>query len=275
MWITIGGTSLTEKDYKDLISSKESNRKTAIEELNALKKQLNDNVKKGKVTKGSTEWKQAMIEIEGVQDEITSCEQELESLYDTLREDVLYKKFTDALAASEKLRNSVSSVLDLLEDESFYDDKGNLTSFGKVELAGQLSNMNQYQNDIKTLLDKQKQLDKDFKDPSKHLTGTEYKKATEENQKALQDTLKNMASTRSSIINIMKEQSKIRLDNNLDLIDSYKDLIKQQNDYYNYDKNLKKGQKEIDQIQARINALAGLTDAEIERMKKEGLINGK
>ena len=71
-----------------------------------------------------------------------------------------------------------------------------------------------------------------------------------------------MASTRSSIINIMKEQSKIRLDNNLELIDSYKDLIKQQNDYYNYDKNLKKGQKEIDQINAKIAALQGLTDQE-------------
>ena len=54
-------------------------------------------------------------------------------------------------------------------------------------------------------------------------------------QKINVNTLKNMASTRSSIINMMKEQSKIRLDNNLELIDSYKDLIKQQNDYYNYE----------------------------------------
>ena len=38
---------------------------------------------------------------------------------------------------------------------------------------------------------------------------------------------------------MMQEQSRLRLDGNLKLIDSYKKLIQQQNDYYNYDKNLK------------------------------------
>ena len=33
-------------------------------------------------------------------------------------------------------------------------------------------------------------------------------------------------------------------------------------DYYNYDKNLKKGQKELEQIQAKIAAVSGLSDAE-------------
>ena len=233
------------------------------EERNALNKQLSDNVKKGKIKYGSSEWKKAKVEIDSLNDSINSTTIEIEELYDTLREEVLYKKFNDALEASEKLRTSISSVLDLLDSETYYDDKGGLTGFGKVALAGELANLKQYQEDIKTIQDKQKQLYKDRTDKNnKHLSWEEYKKATEENQKALQDTLKNMASTRSSIINIMKEQSKIRLDNNLDLIDSYKDLIKQQNDYYNYDKNLKKGQKEIDQINAKIAALQGLTDQE-------------
>ena len=79
------------------------------------------------------------------------------------------------------------------------------------------------------------------------MSKAEYDAATEENQKGLQETIKNMSSTRKAIISMMQEQSKVRLDGNLKLIDSYKKLIQQQNDYYNYDKNLKKDQKEIDQ----------------------------
>ena len=253
---------MRSQDYTDLIKAKESDKALLKKEKAALEKQLSDNVKNGKIKYGSDEWKQAKAEIAALDDEIDQTNNDIENLYDTLREDVLYKKFKEAFEQSEKLRNSVSGILDILDDETFYDEKGGLTSFGKVELAGQLSNLKQYQNDVKTFLDKQKQLDKDVKDPSKHLNATEYKEATEENQKGLRETLKNMSATRKTIINMMKEQAKIRLDNNLELIDSYKKLIKQQNDYYNYDKNLKKSQKEIDQIKSKIAALEGLTDAE-------------
>ena len=262
------GNTITESMYGDIINAKKNEKQAAIEQRKAMEKQLNDAVKSGKIKQGSQEWKKMKMEIDSVNDSIFSLDNEIEGLYDTLREDVIYQKFTRALESTEKVRQSVSSVLELLDSESYYDDKGGLTGFGKVALAGELSNLKQYQDDILIFREKQAKLDKDYKNRSEtHMSKAEYDAATEENQKGLQETIKNMASTRKAIISMMQEQSKIRLDNNLELIDSYKDLIKQQNDYYNYDKNLKKSQKEIDQINAKIAALQGLTGAEAEAEK--------
>ena len=235
--------------YADIINAKKNEKQAATEQKNAMEKQLNAAVKSGKIKQGSQEWKQMKMEIDSVVDSIFSLDNEIEGLYDTLREDVIYQKFTRAFEATEKVRQSVSSVLELLDSESYYDDKGGLTGFGKVALAGELSNLKQYQDDILIFREKQAKLDKDYKNRSQtHMSKAEYDAATEENQKGLQETIKNMSSTRKAIINMMQEQSKLRLDGNLKLIDSYKKLIQQQNDYYNYDKNLKKGQKELEQI---------------------------
>ena len=257
------GNTITESMYADIINAKKNEKQAATEQKNAMEKQLNAAVKSGKIKQGSQEWKQMKMEIDSVVDSIFSLDNEIEGLYDTLREDVIYQKFTRAFEATEKVRQSVSSVLELLDSESYYDDKGGLTGFGKVALAGELSNLKQYQDDILIFREKQAKLDKDYKNRSQtHMSKAEYDAATEENQKGLQETIKNMSSTRKAIISMMQEQSKLRLDGNLKLIDSYKKLIQQQNDYYNYDKNLKKSQKEIDQINAKIAALQGLTDQE-------------
>ena len=257
------GNTITESMYSDIINAKKNEKQAAVEQKKAMEKQLNDAVKSGKVKQGSQEWKKMKMEIDSVNDSIFSLDNEIEGLYDTLREEVIYQKFTRAFEATEKVRQSVSSVLELLDSESYYDDKGGLTGFGKVALAGELSNLKQYQDDILIFREKQAKLDKDYKNRSQtHMSKAEYDAATEENQKGLQETIKNMSSTRKAIINMMQEQSKLRLDGNLKLIDSYKKLIQQQNDYYNYDKNLKKGQKELEQIQAKIAAVSGLSDAE-------------
>ena len=73
------------------------------------------------------------------------------------------------------------------------------------------------------------------------------------------NTLGESATLENSILELMKRSAQVELDNLKSIIEARKKALQKKKEYYDFDKNLKNRQKEIDSIKAQIAALESLT----------------
>lgn len=196
---------------------------------------------------------------------INNLEADNEALQDTMRNDIYFRGFERALEAANHLRNTISGIGDLISEDMMYDDNGKLTDFGITKLATSVKEYESYMGDIQTI--QQKIATIQGLKGSEHYSELEYTEDLRKAQEELTEAIKNGGSAREAIVNIMKSQSKAELDAIFKVIDARNKLLQKTEDYYNYDKNMKKSSKELQQLKAQAAALDGVTDAESRAQK--------
>ena len=253
------GKDLSSDDYKKQMSQNDEE----IKKQQAIAKEALANAQK--YSYDNEYYKQYMDTYYAADTAINNLEADNESLQDTMRNDIYFRGFERALEAANHLRNTISGIGDLISEDMMYDDDGKLTDFGITKLATSVKEYESYMGDIQTI--QQKIATIQGLKGSEHYSELEYTEDLRKAQEELTEAIKNGGSAREAIVNIMKSQSKAELDAIFKVIDARNKLLQKTEDYYNYDKNMKKSSKELQQLKAQAAALDGVTDAESRAQK--------
>lgn len=253
------GKDLSSDDYKKQMSQNDEE----IKKQQAIAKEALANAQK--YSYDNEYYKQYMDTYYAADTAINNLEADNEALQDTMRNDIYFRGFERALEAANHLRNTISGIGDLISEDMMYDDNGKLTDFGITKLATSVKEYESYMGDIQTI--QQKIATIQGLKGSEHYSELEYTEDLRKAQEELTEAIKNGGSARDAIVNIMKSQSKAELDAIFKVIDARNKLLQKTEDYYNYDKSMKKSSKELQQLKAQAAALDGVTDAESRAQK--------
>lgn len=253
------GLDITDVEYEERLNTIMDLRKTKLEEQAQMQKNLDAQIKKGYITKGTQEYYDLQAEIDAVGEEVTKLDISAEELKDTMRDDIFFRGLERAQKAAENLQNSLETISDLIDEDAFFDDKGNLTGYGEAYLASNIANIKSLKDSLKTLLEERETIEKLYDEG--YYSETEYTEKIQENEQNIADTIKSIKSAEDAVIDVIKNNAKEKIDATNDMIDAYKKALQSEKDYYEYDKNLKSSNKEIQQLQNQIAALNGVADA--------------
>lgn len=260
------GQDLSEQDYMKQILDAETKRNNLVLEQQKMQKNLEEQMKKGYIKKGTQEWYEMQAEIDSIGTEIVNLDVSVEEFKDTMRDDVFYRGFERARKSADALRNSVDAIISVIDEDMMFDsDTGQLTDYGVTSLAMNMKTIDSYKNTLKEYLKERSQLDSDYK--KGNLSDTEYTEKIQENENNIAESVKNIKSAENSVISIIKNQSKASLDATNKMIDAYATALKKKKEYYDYDKNLKSQNKEIQLLKSQIAALNGVTDSASKAQK--------
>ncbi|WP_044295929.1 phage tail tape measure protein [Robinsoniella peoriensis] len=252
---------LSKDDYdKQLNKNKEE-----IEKQKAIKSAAEENAKKYAGDPDNEYFKQYTQEALDADTAINNLEADNEELKDSMRNDIYFRDLERMLEVTEHLRNSLSTIASLITDEMMFDDDGKMTDFGITKLATSIKEYESYMDDIQTIQKKIATIE-GLKGQEGY-SEKEYLEDLKNAQEELNEAIKNGGSAREAILSIMKSQSKAELDAIFKVIDARNKLLQKTEDYYNYDKNMKKSSKELQQLKAQAAALDGVTDAESRAQK--------
>lgn len=254
-------SDLSKDDYESQITK----NKEEIEKQKAIKKAAEENAKKYAGDPDNEYFKKYTQEALDADTAINNLNKDNEELQDTMRNDIYFRDLERMLEVTEHLRNSLSTIASLITDEMMFDDDGKMTDFGITKLATSIKEYESYMDDIQTIQKKIATIE-GLKGQEGY-SEKEYLEDLKNAQEELNEAIKNGGNAREAIFSIMKSQSKAELDAIFKVIDARNKLLHKTEDYYNYDKNMKKSSKELQQLKAQAAALDGLTDAESRAQK--------
>ncbi|MEZ3434667.1 MAG: Ig-like domain-containing protein [Lachnospiraceae bacterium] len=191
-----------------------------------------------------------------------------------LKDTIFKLRFTpleDGIDKMESLRSELKNFMGLLNDDTYFGRKGELTSEGAAALAllGQsMSSAKQEIADYRKGLDKlQESLDNNV------ISQAEFDEKSEDYRKGIRDSIGDVQDYSEALtklyLNQMKQENKYLQE----IIDKRKDALKAKEEYYDYDKKLRSQSKDVNMLKSQIAALEGVNNtsaqAELRRLKEE------
>lgn len=260
------GIDLSESDYltqinditKEIANKEESRAQAYKDYLTALASA--DSVYGGKT---ADEW---LARYNNFGTEINNLKSNIESLKDTLRDDVYWRDFERAHDAAKRLSSVISGLSDLIDSSSYVDkDTGLFTAFGVSQIANYVKNLETARTEVQNYSNDIDNLNKLYN--RGYYTEIEYNEKLGELRDGLLDSAASMKSYIGEIMDIYKERDKAELDMLYDLIDARNEALQKKKDYYDYDKTIRDKTKDVQTLQAQIAALEGVETAEARAKK--------
>ena len=249
------------EEFDEKIKNRRKDIATMKEQRAELIKQLNDSVKSEKIKEGSDEWKAMQHEIDLVTGDIGDAEIEVENLTQQqidLHYDELFER---AAKKADLFIDRLQTIVGLVSDDMMFDNDGLLTEYGALALQENAAALNENIKNLQTYMKERKQIQDDYY--IYHKYGQEkFDELMAQNQKNLEDSLKNANTYRQAILDIIKKQSEEEVKAINKVIDKRKEALQKKKDYYDWDKTLKGKTKDIQQLEAQIAALSGVETAE-------------
>ena len=255
------GEYKTMKEFDKKIENRRKDIATMKEQRVELTKQLNDSVASGKIKKGSDEWKAMQHEINLVTGDIGDAEIEVENLTQQ-QIDLHYDEiFERAAKKADLFIDRLQTIVGLISDDMMFDNDGLLTEYGALALQENAAALDENIKNLQTYMKERKQIQDNYYIYEKY--GQEkFDELMAQNQKNLEDSLKNANTYRQAILDIIKKQSEEEVKAINKVIDKRKEALQKKKDYYDWDKTLKGKTKDIQQLEAQIAALSGVETAE-------------
>ena len=183
-----------------------------------------------------------------------------EKLKDSLRDDVYWRTFERAHEAAQRFHNVLSGLSDLIDDDMYFDNDGNLTEYGVAQVANLVSEYENARKEVQNYQADINNLNKLYAEG--YYTEQEYTEKLNELQGGLLDSASSMKEFSDSIVQMYKNMAQSELDALMDLIDARNDALSAKKAYYDYDKSIKDRTKDIQTLEAEIAALQGVETAE-------------
>ena len=263
------GYDLSNEDYLKQINANKQIEYQKKAERDVLQKQLDSST----LDKNSEEYQKWIDQITQLDTEIMQLSETNHGLYDDMRNNG-YKVFERMYDASEKLRKSYSTLKGLINDDMNFDDDGKFTNAGLVSLDQTMKTYQSNQKDLDTAL-KQRQ---SYIDRFNAVNEDGTKKYPEYSQQEFDNDMQNVTTTiqesitatnsaRQEAINMIAAQAKAELDALNKVIDARKKALQKKEEYYEYDKKIKSQTNDLKSLEAQIQALQGIDDAESKAQK--------
>ena len=206
--------------------------------------------------------------------EVNNLRADIESLGDDMREALLTKDIDKLLDRMEQLRNSMSTISDLINEDMMFDDNGRMTEFGITALAMDIKTYESETDSLKKLIEKrQKYIEEYNNGMNEYYSKNEYDEDMKNISQEIQEMLRDANTTRQAIVEMVAKTSKMEIDALNDVIDKRKELLQAQKDAYDFDKTLKSQTNDLTLLQKQKQALEGLTDkesqAKLQKLNKQ------
>lgn len=241
-------------------------RQALVNEEKELTDQLNALVASGDIAEYTDTWLKWRTEINGVASAIVEADSALEELKQSIME-IRYKSFEDSLNNLDFNSEMFSSIRDLMSQEGIYDDDIKLTESGITQLAlmeQELISAKQKVANYNTAIEA---LAKSL--AHGELTQAQFTERLQEYQKDQMSAVKATKESRDAILDLVKDGIKKQSEAMQDLIQTRKDDLSVQKEYYDFQKKMNNKSKEMNKIRAELAAIDGNDDSvEVQQRRK-------
>lgn len=241
-------------------------RQALVNEQKELTDQLNALVASGDIKEWTDTWLKWRTEINGVASAIVEADSALEELKQSIME-IRYKSFEDSLNNLDFNSEMFSSIRDLMSQEGIYDDDIKLTESGITQLAlmeQELISAKQKVANYNTAIEA---LAKSL--AHGELTQAQFTERLQEYQKDQMSAVKATKDARDAILDLVKDGIKKQSEAMQDLIQTRKDDLSVQKEYYDFQKKMNNKSKEMNKIRAELAAIDGNDDSvEVQQRRK-------
>ena len=257
------GQDLDSADYQNQIDANERQAQIIDEEAAKMQENLNNKLNDGSIKYGSQEWMQMQNEINACKGSADDLRASNEELKNSMRDDIYYRGFERAIKAAQNLQNSLTTISSLIDEDAMFDDDGNLTDYGTAAIATNIANVKSEKEELNQLMQERAKM-AEHRD---EYSDTEWADAIQKSDQDIADAVKSIKSAEDSVTTILKNNAKQKLDAINKTIDAYKTSLSTEKSYYEYDKQLKSSNKEIQILESKRKALEGVNTAEAKAQK--------
>lgn len=253
--------------YKAQISAEKKNIKELQNEKANLLTALQNGVNSGTIKQGSEAWYEMVNQIDDVTLSIEQANTTVLELNKSIRE-VDWQVFDLLQERISYITTEADFLINLMENDKLYDDKGQLTNEGKSTMGLHGVNYNVYMAQADKYAQEIAKIDKDLaKDPYNQ----DLAQRRQELLELQQEMILAAEDEKEAIRDMVKEGIELELDALQELIDKYTDALDRQKDLYDYQKKVAEQTKEIASIEKQISAYEGddseETKAKIQKLK--------
>lgn len=257
------GQDLDVSDYQSQMDANERQVQIIDEEAAKMQENLNNKLNDGSIKYGSQEWMQMQNEINACKGSADDLRASNEELKNSMRDDIYYRGFERAIKAAQNLQNSLTTISSLIDEDAMFDDDGNLTDYGTAAIATNIANVRSEKEELNQLMQERAKM-AEHRD---EYSDTEWADAIQKSDQDIADAVKSIKSAEDSVTTILKNNAKQKLDAINKTIDAYKTSLSTEKSYYEYDKQLKSSNKEIQILESKRKALEGVNTAEAKAQK--------
>ena len=257
------GQDLDVSDYQSQMDANERQAQIIDEEAAKMQENLNNKLNDGSIKYGSQEWMQMQNEINACKGSADDLRASNEELKNSMRDDIYYRGFERAIKAAQNLQNSLTTISSLIDEDAMFDDDGNLTDYGTAAIATNIANVRSEKEELNQLMQERAKM-AEHRDK---YSDTEWADAIQKSDQDIADAVKSIKSAEDSVTTILKNNAKQKLDAINKTIDAYKTSLSTEKSYYEYDKQLKSSNKEIQILESKRKALEGVNTAEAKAQK--------
>lgn len=258
------GQDLVASDYQNQIDANERQAQIIDEEAAKMQENLNNKLNDGSIKYGSQEWMQMQNEINACKGSADDLRTSNEELKNSMRDDIYYRGFERAIKAAQDLQNSLTTISSLIDEDAMFDDDGNLTDYGAAAIATNIANVRSEKEELNQLMQERDKM-AEHRD---EYSDTEWADAIQKSDQDIADAVKSIKSAEDSVTTILKNNAKQKLDAINKTIDAYRDCLNMTKSYYEYDKQLKSSNKEIQILKSKQRALEGVNTVEAKAEKR-------
>lgn len=258
------GQDLDSADYQNQIDANERQAQIIDEEAAKMQENLNNKLNDDSIKYGSQEWMQMQNEINACKGSADDLRASNEELKNSMRDDIYYRGFERAIKAAQNLQNSLTTISSLIDEDAMFDDDGNLTDYGTAAIATNIANVKSEKEELNQLMQERAKM-AEHRD---EYSDTEWADAIQKSDQDIADAVKSIKSAEDSVTTILKNNAKQKLDAINKTIDAYRDCLNMTKSYYEYDKQLKSSNKEIQILKSKQRALEGVNTAEAKAEKR-------
>ena len=253
--------------YNAQISAEKKNIKELQTEKANLLTALQNGVNSGTIKQGSEAWYEMVNQIDDVTLSIEQANTTVLELNKSIRE-VDWQVFDLLQERISYITTEADFLINLMENDKLYDDKGQLTNEGKSTMGLHGVNYNVYMAQADKYAQEIAKIDKDLaKDPYNQ----DLAQRRQELLELQQEMILAAEDEKEAIRDMVKEGIELELDALQELIDKYTDALDRQKDLYDYQKKVAEQTKEIASIEKQMSAYEGddseETKAKIQKLK--------
>lgn len=253
------GDKITEEDYQRPLE-------VANKQIDELYKKREKLLKQqGIYDVGSAKYDDYAEQIADIDDEIYGLLGDIEDLKDKIWE-VRWEPFFDGMEAAENLRKEMDEIRGLLKDEAFVGSNAGLTSDGLANLALISSAMNVEKQRIRDYQEAISKLNEDL--DAGNISTSEYEEQLSSFLSEIRSGVLAVNDYEDEILSLHEEMLQAENDIIQNSIEKYQKLNKERQESDAYARNIRNQTKEINQIEAQLSALSGVTNESALRQKK-------
>ena len=252
------GYLTSTKFYEALQTTNDEEIRLLNEQLASLTEQLDKAVDSGTIKEGSESWYEMKQQINEVTEAIQEANVEAASLINSIRE-AKWERFDYLQNYISDLTEEANFLIDLMDIQELYTDKGQLTEHGlsTMGLHGQNYNVAMRQADL--YADEISKINDELANDPNNTKLIDRKLELVEAQR---EAISAAESEKDAIVDMVREGIELELDALQELIDKYNESMDSAKDLYDYQNSIREQTEEIAALQKQLSAYAGDTSEE-------------